>query len=111
LGVDELRQLAEQGDPILRSLFRDYSHLLAQFIYDACVLFYPRWIRLSGGFSKMSPFFLEQTQTQLNHLLKNRLTATFSTIPEVQISKLENPGLLGAARLAFQSQNPEQHLL
>ena len=93
---------AKAGDGRVIRLFENYSFRMAQFMTNLVVSFYPGAIVLAGSFSKASSLFLPQTKKHLLKFLEKRIEATPELWPNIRISTLQNPGLWGAARIAFQ---------
>lgn len=83
------------------ALFADYSELLADFLCNLVVLFYPEKIILSGSFAGAYRHFLPAAESRLRELIQRRLR-TLPLYPEIRVSRLEsNAGVLGSAYVAM----------
>lgn len=96
LRTQELIALAQtKKSALIKGLFAEYSDIMATFIHNLVVLHAPDIIVFSGSFALAHPLFLPRTKKALNALLRIR-EKTIKTIPEIQISPLENhAGILG----------------
>ena len=101
----QLSERAAAGDGRVLELFQDYSALLAEFLQDLVVLYYPQRVILTGSFAAAHPHFLPLARKILEDLLARRLK-TIPLLPELRISRLsENAGVLGAAFVAMHSRS------
>jgi glucokinase len=97
----EVAELAAEGDAKALTLFAEYSDLLATYLLDLVVLYYPEQIIFTGSFAEASPLFLPATETKLKKLLERRVK-TIPLYPKIRISRLGNQaGILGAAYIAL----------
>lgn len=98
---EELSQLAREKDPKALALFEEYAELLAEYLHNIVVLYYPEKVVLTGSFAEAAPFFLPSAEEKLKVLLSRRLK-TLPLLPKIQQSKLGNKaGILGAAHIAL----------
>lgn len=98
---EELGARAKGKEEKVLAAFARYSEWLAQAIHAYAVLYAPKSVVLSGGFSTLSENFLPQTQKLLPDLLKRRRDGV-DLLPTVKVSRLyESIGVLGAARVAL----------
>jgi glucokinase len=101
LGGKEIMELARSGDAGALQAFDEYSTLLADYLHNIVVLYYPRKIIFSGSFAEAHPFFLPAARQRLEELIRRRLK-TLPLLPELRLSRLGNrAGLLGGAYLAL----------
>lgn len=101
LNGQQLGELARNGDPAALALFDEYGSVLAEFLCNLVVLFYPKQIVLTGSVANSSTYFLPRAEARLRSLLERRLK-TMAILPRVRVSKLGNrAGILGAAKLAY----------
>lgn len=101
ISAKEVAELAQKNDPAALSLFAEYSDLLAAYMQNMVVLFYPERIILTGSFAYASPHFLAATESKLQKLLARRLL-TLPIMPKLSLSRLgNNAGVLGAAYIAL----------
>jgi glucokinase len=100
----ELADLARAGDPKALALFAEYSALLADYLHNMVVLYYPKKVIFSGSFAQSHPLFLPAARARLQELIERRLK-TLPLMPELRLSALENKaGILGGAYIAL---NPD----
>lgn len=92
---------AADGDPRVLRLFAEYAELLAEYLQNLVVLYYPERVVFTGSFAAAHSHFLPATRTRLRELLARRLR-TLPLLPELCVSKLgDNAGVLGAAYVAM----------
>lgn len=97
----ELRDRADKGDKRVLALFSEYSELLAEYLCNLVVLFYPEKIILTGSFAEARQHFLPSAEARLRELIQRRLR-TIPLFPEIRASRLErNAGVLGSAYIAM----------
>lgn len=100
LSGEEILQKAKAGDLEVLQYFDDYAALMALFVRNLVVAFYPQKVIFSGGFSASAPFFIEKAKRRLHGLMAERLEIEF--IPSLLVSAIRGDmGVLGAARVAF----------
>lgn len=98
---EELSQLAREKDSKALAVFEEYAELLAEYLHNIVVLYYPEKVVLTGSFAEASPFFLPSTEEKLRALLSRRLKSV-PLLPKIQPSILGNKaGVLGAAYIAL----------
>ncbi|MGZ3706813.1 MAG: ROK family protein [Bdellovibrionota bacterium] len=96
-----LEARATAGDKRVLALFAEYSELLADYLQNLVVLYYPERVILTGSFAEAHPHFLSAARARLRELISRRLR-TLPLEPEVRLSKLDrNAGVLGAAFVAM----------
>lgn len=101
LSGETLVQLARQGDHKAILEFEKYGKRLAAFIYSLSVIFSPKKVVLSGGFSHSADLFLPSCEQELTQLMRTRRKGC-DLLPKVLISPFrDEAGLLGAAYVAF----------
>jgi glucokinase len=92
---------AAAGDVKVKALFADYSELMAAYLQDLVVLYYPEEVIFTGSFAAALPHFLPATALRLKELLLRRLK-TIPLLPKLRVSRLGNrAGVLGSAFLAL----------
>ncbi|MGZ3695040.1 MAG: ROK family protein [Bdellovibrionota bacterium] len=97
----EILEMAKSGNSLVQEFLREYSELLAIYIQNLVVLYYPEKIILTGSFANAHELFLDETERILRGLLLRRLK-TLPLQPKLQISRLGNKaGVLGAAYVAL----------
>jgi glucokinase len=97
----DLRLRADQGDKRVLALFAEYSELLADYLCNLVVLFYPEKVILTGSFAGAYPHFLPAAESRLRELIQRRLR-TLPLFPEVRVSRLDSKaGVLGSAYIAM----------
>jgi glucokinase len=97
----EVISLAQSGNCVAQACFQEYSQLLAAYLNNMVVLFYPEKVILTGSFANAHENFLPNAEKILHSLLHRRLK-TLPIQPKIKISKLGNSaGLLGAAYIAL----------
>jgi glucokinase len=97
----DLAARATAGDRRVLALFAEYSELLADYLQNLVVLYYPERVILTGSFAEAHPHFLPAAQARLRELISRRLR-TIPLEPEIRLSKLDrNAGVLGAAFVAM----------
>ena len=83
-------------------LFAEYSQLLADYLQNLVVLYYPEQVIFTGSFAAAHDLFLPATEKRLKELLRRRLETLPKLQPKLRLSKLGNrAGILGAAYLAI----------
>jgi len=97
----EWAERAARGDPAAKALFAEYSSLLADYLVNLVVLYYPKTVIFAGSFAAAHEQFLPAARVQLATLLRRRLL-TAPLLPVLRVSKLGNRSpILGAAYLAL----------
>ena len=97
----ELRERADRGDKRVLALFSEYSELLADYLCNLVVLFYPEKVILTGSFAAAHPHFLGAAESRLRELIQRRLR-TLPLYPEIRVSRLDSKaGVLGSAYIAM----------
>lgn len=97
----EWAALAVSGDPVAREMFEEYSLLLAQYLQNLVVLYYPKTVVFTGSFAGAHEAFLPRARQELEALLKRRLR-TIPLLPKLRPSKLgHKSGILGGAYVAL----------
>ena len=94
----ELASLAENGDKAAHAAFKAFALYLARGLADAANLFCPEKIKLGGGLSELSRFFMDDCiknfSAELFPMYKNRT--------KLEIATLKNDaGILGGAAYFF----------
>ncbi|MGE3263188.1 MAG: ROK family protein [Bacteriovoracia bacterium] len=103
LSTLEILEMAKSGNPEVLVFLKEYSELLAVYLQNLVVLYYPEKVILTGSFANAHPLFLPQAETHLRVLLARRLK-TLPLLPKIRISRLGNrAGVLGAAFVALHS--------
>lgn len=98
----DVAELAYAKNKKALAMFSEYAELMAEYILNLVVLYYPKKIILTGSFAEASSLFLPTVEKRLKALLKRRLK-TIPLLPDIYVSKLGNrAGVLGAAYIAFQ---------
>lgn len=101
ISAKEVAEMAKNGNELALGCFEEYSLLLADFLHNMVVGFYPKKIILTGSFADASALFLPKAEKRLRELLSRRLK-TIPLFPEVRVSKLGNrAGVLGGAYIAL----------
>lgn len=101
LTAKQVSEMARNGNLQAKALFEEYGDMLAEYINNLIVLFYPKKVILTGSFADAAPHFLERTNTRLRQLLERRLK-TLPLMPDIRVSRLGNrAGSLGAAYVAL----------
>lgn len=99
----QLSERAAAGEQRVLALFDEYSQLLAEYLNDLVVLYYPERVILTGSFAAAHPHFLKTSLARLEVLLERRLR-TIPLLPEMRLSRLgDHAGVLGAAYVAMHS--------
>lgn len=98
LTMEEVMHLASVRNPVVTRQFQTYSVRLAQFLYNQTITFAPERIVLSGSFSRASSYFLKSARDQVKKWIQTRKA---QKMPLIEVSKLRNPSLWGAADLAL----------
>lgn len=94
---------AQAGDPAAKALFAEYSGLLAEYLQNLVVLYYPKTVIFTGSFAAAHECFLPQARAELESLLSRRLR-TLPLLPKMRPSKLgHRSGILGGAYVALRS--------
>lgn len=97
----EIISLAQSGNSQVQEFFTDYSTLLAGYLQNLVVLYYPEKVLLTGSFANAHALFLPRAEAELKTMIARRLK-TLPILPKVQVSKLGNrAGVLGAAFIAL----------
>ncbi len=92
---------AEGGDSAAKALFAEYSELLADYLLNIVVLYYPKNVIFAGSFAAACPQFLPATKVRLQSLLHRRLK-TIPLLPELRASRLGSRSpILGGAYIAL----------
>ncbi len=92
---------AQAGDKRALALFSEYADLLAHYLHNIVVLYYPEKVIFTGSFAETNALFLPQTRNGLETLIARRLR-TLPLLPEMKVSRLGNrAGILGAAYIAI----------
>lgn len=90
------------GDPAAKALFEEYSVLLAEYLQNLVVLYYPKTVIFTGSFAAAHEAFLPRAREELARLLARRLR-TLPLLPKLRTSKLgHRSGILGGAYVALQ---------
>jgi glucokinase len=101
----ELAERANRGDVRVLKLFAEYGELLAEYLVNIVVLYYPERVIFTGSFAATLPHFLDATRNRLESLLERRLR-TIPLLPELRVSKLgDRAGILGSAYVAMHSRD------
>lgn len=101
----QLTERAARGDGRVVALFDEYALLLAEYLQDLVILYYPERVILTGSFAAAHPYFLPTAKARLEELLRRRLR-TIPLLPEIRPSRLsDQAGVLGAAYVAMHSRN------
>jgi glucokinase len=94
---------AKGGDAAAQALFEEYSTLLAEYLQNLIVLYYPKTVIFTGSFAAAHEQFLPQAKVKLEALIRRRLL-TIPLLPQMRPSKLgHKSGLLGGAYVALHS--------
>lgn len=94
---------AAAGDEGARALFEEYSTLLAEYLQNLVVLYYPKTVIFTGSFAAAHEQFLPQAREKLEALIRRRLL-TIPLLPQMRPSKLgHKSGILGGAYVALHS--------
>jgi glucokinase len=94
---------AEAGDEAASALFAEYSELLADYLLNLVVLYYPKTVIFAGSFAAAHPQFLPAAKQRLKLLLERRLK-TVPLLPVLRPSKLgARSPILGGAYVALHS--------
>ncbi|MFV0548230.1 MAG: ROK family protein [Limnobaculum xujianqingii] len=101
LSAEEISKLAQQGDPLAESLFRELADYLAIGILNIVAIANPEKIILTGGVTQSAPQFLPYIQAHINQ-------HTFSqTLIQIEQSELGTQApLYGIAVLALNQVYP-----
>jgi glucokinase len=101
ISAKQIAELARNGNSQAMAQFSEYSEMLAAYILNMVVLFYPEKVILTGSFADAHSLFLPETEARLRVLLERRLK-TIPLYPEIRVSKLGNrAGILGGAYVAL----------
>lgn len=93
---------AANGDAAALALFEEYSELLADYLLNLVVLYYPKSVIFTGSFAATHPQFLPAARERLAKLLERRLK-TIPLLPVLRPSRLgHRSGILGGAFVALQ---------
>jgi predicted NBD/HSP70 family sugar kinase len=99
----ELAERAAHGDKKVLALFAEYSELLADYLHNLVVLYYPERVIFSGSFAEAHRHFLPLAEIRLKELIQRRLR-TLPLLPELRCTRLgPAAGVLGAAYVAMHS--------
>lgn len=100
----EWAERAARGDKAAQALFAEYSELLADYLVNMVVLYYPKTVIFAGSFAATHAQFLPAARERLASLLSRRLK-TVPLLPELRASRLgaKSPILSGA----YIALNPE----
>lgn len=102
LSGEDLLKIARSGDQKAVEEFHAYGRRLAIFISSLVVLFCPRVIVISGGFSHAADLFLPTAKHDLQNLLSSRRKGE-DLLPHILVSEFQDEaGVLGAAHIALQ---------
>lgn len=94
---------ADSGDKAAKALFAEYSELLADYLVNIVVLYYPKKVIFAGSFAATHSQFLPATRERLASLLSRRLK-TIPLLPELRASRLGTKSpILGGAYIALNS--------
>jgi glucokinase len=101
ISAKQLTELAKNGNAEALALFSEYSRMLAHYLLNMIVLFYPEKIILTGSFADAHALFLPEAEVRLRVLLERRLK-TIPLYPKIALSRLGNrAGVLGGAYVAL----------
>lgn len=101
ISAKQVAEMARNGNKEAKECFSEYSEMLAAYLLNMVVLFYPEKVILTGSFADAHSLFLPETEARLRVLLERRLK-TIPLYPEIRISKLGNrAGMLGGAYIAL----------
>lgn len=101
ISAKQVTELAKNGDKRALALFDEYATLLAEYLHNMVVLYYPEKVVFTGSFAEAHSLFLPQTEVRLRKLIERRLR-TLPLLPKLSISKLGNKaGALGGAYIAL----------
>lgn len=96
-----LAERAKSGDRRVQALFDEYSQLLAEYLLNLVVLYYPEQVIFTGSFAAAHPHFLPKAEEKLREFLHRRLR-TLPLLPKLRVSRLGNSaGIIGAAFVGF----------
>lgn len=98
LTMEEIMHFATLNNPVIIKQFEIYSVRMAQFLYNLTVTFAPERIALTGSFSQARSYFLKPAVNLVKNWVKTR---NAQSMPVIEVSKLQNPSLWGAADLAL----------
>jgi len=92
---------ALEGDPLSIMIFEEFGTHLGNAIRMVLYTFCPKLIVLGGSISKAYPLFQEKMWQRIHtYIYSNTLNQI-----QLEVSNLENPGILGAASLYYDSQS------
>ena len=92
---------ALEGDPLSIMIFEEFGTHLGNAIRMVLYTFCPELIVLGGSISKAYPLFQEKMWQRIHtYIYSNTLNQI-----QLEVSNLENPGILGAASLYYDSQS------
>ncbi|NEP63819.1 MAG: ROK family protein [Symploca sp. SIO2G7] len=94
----ELAELAAAGDQTALSFWRRYGCLLGIGLVSSIYVLNPEAVIIGGGISAAAPYFLPDTQAEINRRIRPRYRRTLT----LRTATLGNrAGMIGAAKLAI----------
>ena len=90
----KIGELVDEGDTVAKETFSIYSKHLAKAITDLINIFVPDKVKLGGGLSELSKYYLDDTIKIIN----NDIFPLYKGITTVEVASLKNKaGVIGAA--------------
>ncbi len=100
LSPTKIATLFDEGDIIAKDTFYTYSKYLAKAITDLINIFVPNKVKIGGGLSELSTYYLKDTIA----IVDNDTFPLYKGITTVEVASLKNKaGVIGAAINYFKS--------
>lgn len=94
LSPTKIATLLDEGDLIAKETFYTYSKYLAKAITDLINIFVPDKVKIGGGLSELSKYYLDDTIKIIN----NDIFPLYKGLTTVEVASLKNKaGVIGAA--------------